>query len=125
LNWPEGIKDVEDKFGKSIEPEKMKEVKVQMVVGGEDNVVHGGEAFWEWVGKTKGKSGNGEGGRLGRMRVGRLETLRELCEEWKGVGVEVRFDVVPGVAHDSSGVLETVLKFLEPLIRPQNGRENA
>ena len=103
----------------------MKEVKVQMVVGEEDNVVHGGEAFWEWVGKTKGKSGNGEGGRLGRMRVGRLETLRDLCEEWKGAGVEVRFDVVPGVAHDSSGVLETVLKFLEPLIRPQNGRENA
>jgi hypothetical protein len=105
----------------------MKEVKVQMVVGEEDNVVHGGEAFWEWIEKMKGKSGDGGSGegKLAPMRVGRLETLRELCEEWRGVGVEAMFDVVPGVAHDSSGVLETVLKFLEPLIRPQNGRENA
>jgi hypothetical protein len=104
----------------------MKEVKVQMVVGEEDNVVHGGEAFWEWAGKMKGKSGAGESGegKLARMRVGRLETLRELCEEWKGVGVEVRFDVVPGVAHDSAGVFETVLKFLAPLITPANDREN-
>jgi hypothetical protein len=53
----------------------MKEVKVQMVVGGEDNIVHGGEAFWEWLGKMKGK---GESGQLSRMRVGRLDTMREL-----------------------------------------------
>jgi alkanesulfonate monooxygenase SsuD/methylene tetrahydromethanopterin reductase-like flavin-dependent oxidoreductase (luciferase family) len=98
----------------------MKEVKVQMVVGEEDNVVHGGEAFWEWIEKMKGKSGGGKSGQLARMRVGRLETLRELCEEWRGAGIEVRFDVVPGVAHDSVGVLETVLKFLEPLITPLN-----
>jgi alkanesulfonate monooxygenase SsuD/methylene tetrahydromethanopterin reductase-like flavin-dependent oxidoreductase (luciferase family) len=122
LNWPEGIKDVEKKFEKSIKHENMKEVKVQMVVGEEDNVVHGGDAFWEWAGKMKGKSGDGEGGQLARMRVGRLETLRELCEEWRAVGVEVRFDVVPGVAHDSSGVLESFLKFLEPLITPSNER---
>jgi hypothetical protein len=104
----------------------MKEVKVQMVIGEEDNVVHGGEAFWEWIEKMKGKSGDGESseGKLAPMRAGRLETLWELCEEWRGAGVDVRYDVVPGVAHDSAGVLETVLKFLGPLISPSNDGEN-
>ena len=55
-------------------------------------------------------------GQLGPMRAGRLQMARQMIQEWKGIGVEVRFGVVPGVAHNSNGVLDVVKNFLEPLV---------
>lgn len=121
LAWPQGIKDVQEKFSRSMSVERLQAVKnIQFVVGEEDNAVHGGGEFWKWLEEMKkergGKKGDEKDGQLGLMRAGRLQMAKEMVEEWRGVGIEVQFDVVPGVAHNSSGVLDVVKSFLEPLI---------
>ncbi|TVY84448.1 hypothetical protein LSUE1_G003798 [Lachnellula suecica] len=123
LSWPAGVKDVEEKFEKKIDKEKIMAVRnIQLVVGSEDNEVHGGKDFWAWRDemndtsrpKKIGKSSGGDG--METMRMGRLETLQKLQESWRVDGIEAQLDIIPGVAHNSEGVLDAVLDFLRPLI---------
>lgn len=124
LPWPSGIQNAEEKFAKKIVKDKIRAVKrIQLVVGSEDNTLHGGEEFWAWLEERKRNSsaknhneaqkGNG----LERMRIGRLETLQNLKKSWLADGIESQMDIVPGVAHNSEGVLDAVLKFFQPLIK--------
>jgi hypothetical protein len=80
LNWPGGIKEREEKFGRCIIPE-IKQVKIQMIVGEKLNVVCRGEAFLTWIVK---------GSRPAPTGVGRPEALGLLCEERKVNGIELR-----------------------------------
>ncbi|KUJ07760.1 poly hydrolase [Mollisia scopiformis] len=118
-DWPQGIRNVEEKFNRKVDFEKLRAVKdIQFVIGGDDNVVHGGDEFWKWLEKVKKKNGsNSNKEQLAPMRSGRLQTAKEVLGEWKSFGIEARFDVVPGVAHSAQGVVDAVLNFLEPIVK--------
>lgn len=121
LNWPRGIKDAQEKFDRSVDVKVLQAMKgIQFVVGEEDNVVHGGDDFWKWLEEVKqkkcGKARDEKDGHLARMRTGRLQMAREIVEEWRGLGVEARFEVVPGAAHNSNGVLNVVKSFWNHLL---------
>jgi pimeloyl-ACP methyl ester carboxylesterase len=123
LAWPTGIKDVEEKFGKKVEREKIKSVKsIQMVVGSKDTEIQGGNEYWAWLeerkrkSRTENKDQSHEGGSLEPMRTGRVETLQKLQKAWAGDGIEAQLDIVPGVAHESAGIVDTVLDFFQPLM---------
>jgi poly(3-hydroxybutyrate) depolymerase len=141
--WPVGIAGVEDLFdGRQVKVEDIRGVRIQLVVGTEDNVVHGGEGFWEWVRAMKAKgravtgtatataTGTGENGvkitngdekagggaeqntSLEDMRQGRLDTVRELQALWRDQGIEAQLDIVEGMAHDERPARNVVLGFL-------------
>lgn len=120
LPWPSGVQNVE-KFAKKLKKDKIRVVgRIQLVVGSEDNKVHGGEEFWAWLEERQRNSSaknTQEGNGLERMRIGRLETLQNLKKSWLVDGIESQLDIVPGVAHNSEGVLDAVLNFFQPLIK--------
>ncbi|KAI1405413.1 alpha/beta-hydrolase [Hypoxylon fuscum] len=118
-NWPEGVKDVEALFGRTINKNLIKELPIQLVVGGADLQVHGGKEFWTWVKQMKAQhSGQDENTDdtegLPTMQKGRLDTLRDLHDSWKRDGIVAQLDVVEGVLHDPKAVRESVLAFLRP-----------
>ena len=119
-NWPRGIKNTEEKFNRTILLDKLKSVQnIQLVVGAEDNSPHGGDEFSKWLEKVKKRGGgksDDEGDELSPMRSGRLQTVKNMLEQWQEIGMEARFDVVPEVAHSAQGVLHVVLEFLESVI---------
>ncbi|KAH8893652.1 alpha/beta-hydrolase [Thozetella sp. PMI_491] len=130
-NWPAGIRDVEAIFGKAVEPELIRNVRIQMVVGTEDNYVPGGQEFWSWIKemRQKEKEAAGDAGPdksspfstgLPDIRQGRLDTLRQLHEAWKNIGIDASLDFVEGVAHDATGVRERVLDFMRPLMEKKD-----
>ncbi|KAI2604023.1 alpha/beta-hydrolase [Hypoxylon fragiforme] len=122
-NWPNGIKDVETVLGKAVDTELIKQVPIQLVIGGEDYKIPGGDEFWQWVRELKAQrtgkvaDGTAPDGLQPLVDQGRTDTLRELRDSWKALGIEAQLDVVPGVEHDSGGVRECVLAFLLPLIQ--------
>lgn len=83
-----------------------------MVVGSEDTKPDSPGAFWDWVHATLGEQED-----LTPREKGRLETLRELRDDWEANGIRVGFEVVKGVAHESDGVRPSVLRWLRPLVR--------
>ncbi|MBF8184266.1 alpha/beta hydrolase [Nonomuraea sp. K274] len=106
LPWWLGTGGFKERFGIEVDLDAMRKVPVQMVVGGDDvetweinNV--GGPNWMDGVEKT------------GRTRIERLECLRANFDEH---GIEVRFDVVPGVAHKGSAVIPVVQEFMAELL---------
>ena len=91
LPWWRGTADFEAIFGRPPALGDMRRVAVQMVVGTEDKdtweiTIEPGSRFWM------------EGANdAGRTRIDRLETLRR---NFEAAGIAVRFDLVPGVAHN-------------------------
>ncbi|KAF4626824.1 hypothetical protein G7Y89_g11332 [Cudoniella acicularis] len=122
LPWPRGTKDTQEKFGVIVEPDKIRAVKaILLVVGSDDNVVHGGEEFWAWLGERRKKTPeNAVSGTLTTPTMGRLDTLMKLQEAWRLKGIETKLEIVPGVAHKSEGVLSVVLDFFGPLLLEKN-----
>ena len=123
LPWPTGIKNVEEKFGKKVEKGNIKAVKnIQLVVGSKDTEIQGGKEYWVWLeerqrkSRTENRDESHEGSGLEPMRTGRVETLQDLQKSWAADGIETQLDIVPGVAHESAGVVDTVLDFFRPLI---------
>ncbi len=125
--WPRGIGNLETIFGDGtkIDIDAIRAVKgIQLLVGSEDNFIHGGEEFMGFLEQFKAKmreSGAADqqaalDPSLGGMKEGRLDGLTKLRDSWKDRGIEARFDVVPGVAHDSSKMSSTVMEFLLPQI---------
>lgn len=126
IRWPDGIQDVEEVFGPgvAIDREAIRRLPIQLVVGGEDNAVHGGDEFWEWLKEKKEELAEKQDflKKPGEMqlavpRIGRLDTLKALQVAWEEEGISSTLDVVKGVKHDSRGVLDVVQAFLRPLIR--------
>jgi predicted esterase len=106
LPWWIGTAGFKERFGIDIDLPALRKVPVQMVVGDDDvetweinNV--GGPNWMDGVEKT------------GRTRVERIETLRA---NFVARGIDVRFDVVPGVAHKGSGVIPVVQDFFAQLL---------
>jgi hypothetical protein len=51
---------------------------------------------------------------VGRTRVERISALRD---NYRAHGIDVAFDVVPGLGHDGMGVLEQVRAFAARVLR--------
>ncbi|KAI1079058.1 alpha/beta-hydrolase [Whalleya microplaca] len=120
-NWPAGIKDVEYLFGKVVQKDLIRKIPIQLVVGGADVKVPGGEEFWVWLQEMKGrhKGNDGDSNDLGGIlpiRQGRVQTIQNLRGTWKENSIETQMVVVDGVAHNAKGVRKSVLEFLRPWI---------
>src|SRR5699024_2644355 len=105
-----GTKDFEDKFGYSIPIEQMKNVPVQMVIGGDDNetleINDKNHSFWM------------EGfDKRGLTRLERLDALRINYEKHN---IKVQYDIVPGIKHDGIRLLEPVKKFFYQVLKNNN-----
>ena len=89
LEWPKGIKDVRKLFGLIVDVERIQQVKVQLVVGADDNVVHGNIAFWEWLRRaSSGEAGHTNPSNTNDIRSARLDTLKTLHAHLKTQGIE-------------------------------------
>ncbi|KAH8659226.1 hypothetical protein BGZ60DRAFT_414848 [Tricladium varicosporioides] len=121
LPWPAGIRDVEEVFGRRVDLDKIRAVKaIHLIVGSDDNMVHGGEEFWKWLTEKKkslylGKKTAMEG-TLEKPRTGRIDLLKELQKSLESQEIRTRIEIVPGVAHNSEQALGTTLDFFRPLL---------
>jgi poly(3-hydroxybutyrate) depolymerase len=111
LPWWLGTKDFEQRFGTPIDLAALRRVPVLMVVGDQDvetwEIDNPGESNWmDGVEQT------------GKTRIDRLDTLRR---NFVDHGIDVRFVLVPGVAHRGSLTLPPVREFFAGLIRAGRG----
>jgi poly(3-hydroxybutyrate) depolymerase len=107
LPWWLGTKDFEKRFGQPIDFEALRRVPVLMVVGDQDvdtwEINNPGEPNWMDGAEKTGDT--------------RIERLRTLERNFAAHGIDVRFALVPGVAHRGSLVLPPVREFFAGLIR--------
>ena len=111
LPWWLGTADFEKRFGRAIDLDALRRVPVLMVAGEDDvetwEITNPGEPNWmDGAEKT------------GATRVERLRTLER---DFVAHGVDVRFVLVPGVAHQASPVLPVVREFFGELIAARRG----
>ena len=131
LKWPFGIKDVAEVFdGTVIDKDKIREVKLQLVVGADDTEVHGGPEFWAWKAnkekelvKEKVLSVNGASSeKLTSLSEGRVSILKRLRLAWERDDIQCEFGVVDGAKHEVDKIFPAVVEFLRPLIIDQWAR---
>lgn len=103
--WWFGTQDVAERFGARFEPENLKTVRVQLVVGGNDT-----EAF---VIPKRLQPLIDSLGNIGRNRVERLGVLQQ---NYRRAGIDAQLDVIPGVAHEGLKVVSAVQTFFRPLL---------
>ena len=102
-DWWVGIRDLPTRFGAAFDAPALARVPVHMVVGDADletwEITHTpGSAYW--------MDGANDAGRT------RPERLRALAASFEQAGVAVRFDLIPGMAHDRMKALPAVQDFL-------------
>lgn len=116
--WPVGVADTATVFGRPVTLNHIQQVAIQLVVGSEDNQIHGGKEFWTWLQRYKNEAENQrEPGALDTMNRGRTETLDYLHNTWKGYGIDSQLEIVQGISHEAGRAQKHMLRFLEPLIR--------
>lgn len=121
--WPEGIANVEGLFSRPVTTKSIQQVPIQLVVGSEDNYIHGGEEFWDWLRKMRtGEDQDQKSGDLSAMRQGRLQTLQELHTAWEAERISSQFTVVDGVSHEAEKMRPHMLQFQQPLIEAKYGK---
>ncbi|MDI3341529.1 MAG: PHB depolymerase family esterase [Sphaerobacter sp.] len=105
-DWWVGVRNLEAVFGRSLDYAAMRQVAVQMVIGGDDVdnwdiIMTPDSPLWRayWM------PGAND---AGQTRVERLAALRASFER---AGIAVRYDVVPGVAHEGFKVIGAVQDF--------------
>lgn len=102
-DWWVGTRDMESRFGIAPDLPAMRDVAVHLVVGGADRET------WEIVHSEGGRNWMEGANDAGANRPERLEALRvSLAAQ----GIAAQLDVVPGVAHTVSGIVETSKTFL-------------
>jgi poly(3-hydroxybutyrate) depolymerase len=111
-NWWVGIRDLEQRFGIAFDAAALARVPVQIVVGEADletwEITHRpGDKHW--------MEGANDAGRT------RPERLRALAESFRQAGVTVRFDLVPGMAHDRMTAVPLVESFLASILATRRG----
>lgn len=102
LDWHCGTRGMETVFGQRLDVDAMRRVPVQMVIGAEDTETR--EIMIEPDEKLSMPGVND----AGRTRLERLAALRESFET---AGIDVRYDVVPGVGHHGYDLLAPVKDF--------------
>ena len=107
-DWWVGTRDVAARFGAEIDTAAMARVPVQMVVGGADLET------WEITHREGGRHWMPGANDAGRTRPERLASLQRSFE---AAGVTVRFDLIPGMAHDGLRAVETVKDFFADVLK--------
>jgi pimeloyl-ACP methyl ester carboxylesterase len=97
-----GVRDFEEKFGKKIDLEAMRQVAVQMVIGGDD------VETWEITITPKDAWWMPGADLAGANRNDRIRSLKASLEMH---GIDVRLDVVPGITHDDRDLITHVKEF--------------
>ncbi|MFD1627341.1 alpha/beta hydrolase [Azospirillum griseum] len=111
-DWWVGIRDIGDRFGVAFDAAALARLPVQMLVGDADLET------WE-ITHTPGGLHWMEGANdAGRTRPDRLAALKRSFAQ---AGVTVRFDRLPGVAHDRLRFLDRVKDFLSDAIAQKRG----
>jgi hypothetical protein len=74
--WSVGVADTETLFDRSVSLNRIQQLAIQLVVGSEDNWIHGGKDFWTWLQQYRNKAENQQGLKpsIVFMRVGTLIT---------------------------------------------------
>ncbi|MEF2070697.1 alpha/beta hydrolase [Consotaella sp. CSK11QG-6] len=101
-SWWTGVGDLESRFGVEFRPSAMAAVPVQMVVGAADTET------WEITHKPGGRHWMEGANDAGATRP---ERLRALQASFEAVGIAVRFDLIPNMAHDGMRCLDAVKTF--------------
>lgn len=111
-DWWLGWKGMGDALGIDPQPELLSSVPVQMVVGERD--------VETWEINNRGESNWKDGAeKAGATRIERLQTLRR---NFKNHGISVRFDLVPGVAHEPMKVLGRVKDFFSTILNKDDSQ---
>ncbi len=116
-DWWVGTGNLYQRFNARLNLDAIRKVKVQMVIGGDDNQEWNeaqiGPDSEYWMGEgVKGASFTA----AGRHRIERMETLKKNFESH---GIAVQMDVVPGVGHDQTPLFPTVQKFFTTVLNAQ------
>jgi poly(3-hydroxybutyrate) depolymerase len=106
LPWWLGTRDFEQRFGRPVDLDALRRVPVLMVVGDQDvetwEIDNPGEPNWMDGAEQAGET--------------RIDRLRTLGRNFTAHGIDVRFVLVPGVAHRGSLTLPPVRDFFGELI---------
>lgn len=111
-DWWVGVRDVEARFGIRLDAEAMRKVTVQTVIGSEDTAtweiaIPRDSAFWR------------EGADLqGENRIDRIEAL---AKSFEAQGIQVRRDVVPGIAHSPFEMVDPAENFFTEMVMKSRG----
>jgi poly(3-hydroxybutyrate) depolymerase len=112
-DWWVGIRDLKQRFGIEFNAAALRRVPVQMLVGDADLET------WEITHKPGGSFWMEGANDAGRTRPERLESLRRSFE---AAGVQVRFDLLPGVSHERMKALGKVQDFLAGVLKARRAR---
>jgi poly(3-hydroxybutyrate) depolymerase len=112
-DWWVGIRDIEARFGIAFNAAALRQVPVQMLVGDADLET------WEITHKPGGTYWMEGANDAGSTRPERLQSLRRSFE---AAGVQVRFDLLPGVSHERTKALGKVQDFLAGVLNQRRGR---
>ncbi len=106
-DWWVGTRDLKARFGRHIDLDAMRAVRVQLVVGAADietwEINYASDSVQYAAGIND----------AGRTRIERLAALRASLERH---GIACRHDVVPNVAHEGAQVLPQVHDFFEHVL---------
>lgn len=102
-DWWIGVRDMEQRFGKALNIDALKQVAVHMVVGAADLET------WEITHQEGGKFYMPGANDAGSTRPERLESLRQ---SFVRAGIDVKLDIVENVPHEGLLCVDTVQDFL-------------
>lgn len=111
-DWWVGIRDLEARFGVRFDAQALAAVPVQMIVGDADLET------WEITHQPGGKYWMEGANDAGRTRP---ERLRALADSFRAAGVQVRFDLMPGVSHDRMKAVPLAQDFLAGVLARRRG----
>lgn len=103
-DWWVGVRDLERLFGRPVNLEALRQVPVQMIVGEKDTET------WEIVHAPGSRYYREAGDRAGANRI---ERLRSMQRSFEAQGIKVRFDVIPGAAHDDAPAMDLACTFFD------------
>lgn len=112
-DWWVGTRDMAQRFGVAPNVEAMRQVAVHMVVGGADRET------WEITHKPRASHWMEGANDAGATRPERLEALRR---NYEAHGIDVAFELVPGVSHDGARIAPRAEAFFARTLRRQRER---
>lgn len=115
-DWWVGTRDMESRFGVAPDVEAMKQVAIHMVVGGADLET------WEIVHREGGRHWMPGANEAGTTRPERLAALQRSFADH---GIASRLEIVPGVAHTVSGVVEYTKAFFDETLRARRAQSGS
>jgi dienelactone hydrolase len=108
VDWWVGVRNIEALFGKPLDLEALRHVKVQLIVGEQDTEV------WEITHEPGSRYWRAEAAKAG---VNRIERLRSLQQSLQARGVSVQFDIMAGAAHAPMPAMELAKAFFDRQLR--------